>query len=198
MKKMLVLVLLCFGLYGCASLNSSVPFRYQPSLIASNKTIDKVVGLNLLSDKRPEIDVSYTKSIKDISEKVTAKLLEDFDKSKLFKEIHFPARTTDDIVISGTIDNFIWKMYATPINYIPVLGLVVIFGVPEYEAYGIAGITLEIKDNKSGTIIGKLEETSRQESEYTMYNFKTGEAGAELEEAFRDVAKKLKEGVSNT
>jgi hypothetical protein len=156
-----------------------------------------VVGLNMLVDDRPSGDIAYTKSIKDLAEKVTSKILEDFDKSKLFKEIHYPAQPGDDIVINGTIDRFMWKLYATPISYMPFLCLVVYFGVPCNEAYGIAGITLEVKDNKTNSLIAKLVESSKMESQYTLYNFKAGEAGSELEEAFRDVAKKLKEDLLN-
>ena len=179
-------------LSGCASLNGDVPFRYQPSLISSVKKVDKTVGLNMLSDKRPEADLAYTKSIKDISEKVTSKLLEDFEKSKMFKEIHFPAQAGDDIIIDGTINRFMWKLYATPISYIPILNLACYFGVPVNDVYGIAGIALEVKDSKSGKIIGKFEESSRVDNSYTLYNFKAGEAGNELQDAFRDVSKLLK------
>jgi hypothetical protein len=192
-SSFILIVTFLFLVSGCASLNGSVPFRYQPSLVSTTKKIDKTVGLNMLLDKRPEGDIAYTKSIKDIPEKVTSKLLEDFEKSKLFKEIHFPPQAGDDIVVNGTIDRFMWKLYATPISYIPVLNLVIYFGVPCNEAYGVAGITLEIKDNKTGSIIGRLEESSRVDSSYTLYNFKAGDAGSELEEAFRDVGKKLKE-----
>jgi hypothetical protein len=188
-----ILVLLFVMFSGCASLNSSIPFQYQPSLISLTQTINKTVGLNMLIDKRPEGDVAYTKSIKDLSEKVTAKLLEDFNKSNLFKEIHYPAQPGDDIVINGTVDRFMWKMYMTAIGYIPLINMFVYFGAPCYESYGVAGITLEIKDNKTGKIIGTLSESSKIETSYTIYNFKAGEAGTELQEAFRDVAKKLKE-----
>jgi hypothetical protein len=185
----LLFLMLLFS--GCASLNSSIPFQYQPSLVSATQRIDKTAGLNMLLDKRPEGDIAYTKSIKDLSEKVTAKLLEDFDKSKLFKEIHYPTKSSDDIVINGRIDRFMWKFYSTPISYI--MPLFVYFGMPAYEAYGIAAITLEIKNNKTGAVITKTQEYSRVDSSYTIYNFKAGEAGAELQEAFRDVAKKLKE-----
>lgn len=188
----LCLVVVCVFI-GCASLNGTVPFQYQPSLVASSKTIDKTVGINMLADKRPEGDVSYTKSIKDIPEKITSKFIEDLEKSKIFKEVHFPAQQTDDIVIDGSIDRFMWKLYASPISYIPFLNLVIYFGVPCNEAYGITGISLEVKDNKSGAIIGKLAEESKITETYTIYNMKAGEAGAELAESFRDVSKKLKE-----
>ena len=114
-----VLGIFVIVLSGCASLNGNVPFRYQPSLLSSTKKIDKVVGLNMLIDKRPEIDAAYTKTISDVSEKITSKLLEDFNTSKIFKEIHYPPQQGDDIVINGTIDRFMWKFYSTPIAYIP-------------------------------------------------------------------------------
>ncbi|HOX54228.1 MAG: hypothetical protein PHI86_00550 [Candidatus Omnitrophica bacterium] len=191
----LIFIGLLLVVSGCASLNANVPFEYQPSLVANARTIDKVVGLNMLLDKRPESDIAYTKSIKDVSEKITSKLLEDFDKSKIFKEIHYPAQSKDDITINGTVDRFMWKLYSTPISYIPLLNLVIYFGVPCYESYGVADITLEIKDNRTGAIIVTLKESSKIETSYTLYDFKAGEAGAELSDAFRDVAKKLKEDI---
>ncbi len=143
---------------GCASLKGDVPFRYQPSLIPVTQKVDKIAGINMLTDNRPKGDISYTVSIKDISEKVTSKLLEDFEKSKIFTEIHYPAQLDDDIVINGTIDRFIWKLYATPVAYIPLLPY---FGVPCYEAYGIAGVTLKMQDNKTGTLFGEFSEESK-------------------------------------
>ena len=73
------------------------------------------------------------------------------------------------------------------------MNLVIYFGVPCNEAYAEADITLEIKDSQTGAIIGTIQESSRVENAYTIYNMKAGEAGAELSEAFRDVAKKLKQ-----
>ncbi len=195
-KKITLLFILGLSmivLNGCASLNGDVPFRYQPSLVSCNKKIDKTVGLNMLLDKRPDGDKAYTESIKDVSEKVTAKLLEDLDKSKIFKEIHYPSQVGDDIVINGTIDRFMWKFYAKTIYYIPVLNLVCYFGVPYADAYGIAGITLQVKDNKTGKVLYSFAEESKMVNSYTFYNVKAGDSGAELAEAFRDVGKKLKE-----
>lgn len=189
-------LILCFSvlfLSGCASLNGDVPFRYQPSLLSTNQKINKTAALNLLTDLRPQGDKAYTESIKDISEKVTSKLLEDFEKSKIFKDIHFSITTQDDFIINGTINRFMWKLYNTPISYIFILNLVEFLGVPSSEAYGIVDITLEIKDNKTGQIIGHFQEYSKQSSSYTIYNFKAGECGAELSDAFREVVKKLKE-----
>lgn len=195
-KKIVLLSILCFSiiiLNGCASLNGDVPFRYQLSLTSYNKKIEKTVGLNMLVDKRPDGDRAYTESIKDVSEKVTAKLLEDFDKSKIFKEIHYPSQPGDDIVINGRIDRFMWKFYAKTIYYIPIFNLVCYFGVPYADAYGIAGITLEVRDNKAGKVLYSFAEESKMVNSYSFYNVKAGDSGAELAEAFRGVAKKLKE-----
>lgn len=195
MRRVISLIL-CFSilfLNGCASLNGDVPFRYQPSLLSANQKINKTAALNMLTDMRPQGDKAYTESIKDISEKVTSKLLEDFEKSRIFKDVHFSITTQDDLIINGTINRFMWKLYDTPVSYIPFLCIVVFFGVPCAEAYGIVDITLEIKDSKTGQIIGRFQEYSKQSSSYSIYNLKAGEYGAELSDAFREVVKKLKE-----
>ncbi len=179
---------------GCASLNSSVPFQYQPSLSAG-KTVQKSAGFNLLEDLRPEADRSYTKSIKDVSEKITAKLIEDFQRSKVFQDIHYPITANDDLIIDGKVSRFMWKFYAEPILYIPYVNIITLFGIPTYKAYGVTEIELELKDRSTGQMIGNVSANSRVENSYNIYNFKAGEAGAELAESFRDVAKKLKEGV---
>jgi len=185
--------ILCFS--GCASLNGSVPFNYQPSLLASTETINKTAGMELLIDQRPEKDEAYTKSIKDVSEKVTSKLIEDFEQSRLFENIHFSQEVGDDFIIEGVVNRFMWKMYATPISYIPLINLVIYFGVPCSESYGIAEITLIVKDARSGKILGTFKSESKVTDVYTLYNVKAGEAGAELAEAFRNVAKDLKEQI---
>ena len=183
---------------GCASLNGNVPFQYQPSLLASSETINKDAGMNLLIDQRPEGDKSYTKSIKDIPEKVTSKLIEDFEKSRLFKDIHFSSKTGDALIIEGTVNRFMWKLYDTPIGYVPLLNIVLFFGVPCYESYGIADITLTIKDSANNRVLGKFHSESKVTDEYSIYNFKAGEAGAELAEALRNVAKDLKQQIAHS
>ena len=181
---------------GCASLNSSVPFQYQPSLVSSGKQIPKAVGFNLLTDNRPEKDREYTKSIKDVPEKVTSKLIEDFEHSKIFQDVHYPPRENDDIVVTGNINRFKWKLYTRGIAYVPYLGLAAgIFGVPLTRAYGLADIQLELRDKATGRILCSTSGSSEVETLYTMYNLKTGEAGAELAESLRDVGKKLKQDV---
>jgi len=182
---------------GCASLNGNVPFQYQPSLNSSEKKIDSSVGLNLLTDARPDKDKQYTKSINDVPEKITAKFLDDFKASGMFTDIHYPARPGDDVVINGTVDRFKWKLYIQGWVYIPYVGLALeLVGVPCVKAYGTAAVALQIKDNKTGAVLGELLEETETISEYTLYNQKAGEAGAELAESLRTVAKKLKEGFS--
>jgi hypothetical protein len=185
-------VLLC----GCASLNGDVPFRYQPSLLPATKTIEKTAGMNLLIDKRPHGDVAYTESIKDVTEKITSKLIEDFEESRLFKDIHFSVQTDDDLIIEGSVNRFMWKMYATPITYIPLLNIIIYFGVPCNEAYGVVDISLVVKEAASGKVLATFQADSKVVNSYSLYNFKAGEAGAELSEAFRNVAKELKEQIS--
>lgn len=177
---------------GCASLNANTPFRYQPFLLTSNTQIDNIAGLNLFLDHRPKNDITYTKNISDIPEKITAKLLEDFNSSHIFKELHYPSRDNDDIVINGKINRFTWKLYSTPLGYIPFLSYL---GISTLEAYGIADITLEIKDNRNGNIIATIQESTAIKNAFSVYNFKIGDSGSELEDAFRDVGKKLKKAL---
>lgn len=194
-KAICLLFLSMLFLAGCASLNGNVPFQYQPSLTGSDKKINKSVGMIVLKDKRPEADISNTKSIKDLPEKVTAKLLEDFEKSDIFTEIHNRKKAEDDIIISGSIKRFMWKATPSPLMFIPFLNLLIYFGVPTYTIEGTAEITLTLKDNKTGELIKSFTESSTATNTYNLYNFKTGDAGAELSEAFRDVAKQLKEEI---
>ncbi len=197
-KKWIYLFMLSlFILSGCASLNGNVPFQYQPSLTSANKKINKIVGLNLLVDKRPKEDISNTESIKDLPDKITSKLLEDFQKSEIFAKIHYNTEAEDEIVINGSINRFKWKATPNGLMFIPFLNLLIYFGIPTYDITGVTVITLEVKDNKSGQIIKTFRESSESENTYNLYNFKTGDAGAELAESFRDVAKKLKEDLLN-
>lgn len=177
-------------LTGCASLNSNTPFRYQPSLISQSSSIDKIAGIKILLDKRPKEDIAYTKNITDVCEKVTAKLLEDFKTSGIFKEIHYPAKSGDEVVIGGSIERFTWKLYSTPLGFIPLIGYL---GVPTLKGEGIATIVLEVRDAKTDAVIATLEESAKIENYFTVYNFKIGDSGTELEDAFREAGRKLKE-----
>ena len=148
-KKWIYLFMLSlFILSGCASLNGNVPFQYQPSLTSANKKINKIVGLNLLVDKRPKEDISNTESIKDLPDKITSKLLEDFQKSEIFAKIHYNTEAEDEIVINGSINRFKWKATPNGLMFIPFLNLLIYFGIPTYDITGVTVITLEVKDKK--------------------------------------------------
>jgi hypothetical protein len=199
MRKSLALAAIACGILlssGCASLNSSVPFQYQPSLVSSGQQIEKSAAFTLLTDDRPENDRKYTKSIKDVSDKITSKLIEDFQASRLFKDVHYLPQDNDDIIISGTIRRFKWKLYATPISYIPYVNLVLVFGIPSTTAYGVVDIELVLQNKTTGEELGRFSAASEVKTHYTMYNFKSGEAGAELAECLRDVAKDLKRDIA--
>ena len=97
------------------------------------------------------------------------------------------------------LDRFKWKMYAKPICYIPYVGLLaMIVGVNVETAYGVAGITIEVKDNKTGSTLATISKELEVENSYSAYNFKAGEAGAELSEAFREVVKQIKRDLVTT
>jgi hypothetical protein len=149
----------------------------------------------MFEDLRPQKDKGYTKSIKDLSEKVTAKVIEDFEDSKIFDAVNYPPQETDDLIINGKINRFMWQMYSSTISYIPGVNLAMYFGAPAYEAYAITDISLEIKDSKTGKILGTFTEQSEIKNPHTLYNVKAGEYGAELAETFRDVVKTLKEDI---
>ncbi len=146
-----------------------------------------------LSDKRPEGDRSATESISDLDEKVTAKLLEDFRSSQLFAAVDFPIQgDKDDLVLKGEIKRFYWKLTPNPIVFIP---LIPYFGIPIYEAEGVATLRVQLVRTKTGQTIGEYEKSSTRTATYTLYNSKAGEEGSELADAFRDVAKQIKDAI---
>lgn len=143
-------------------------------------------------DMRTKQDLTYTKNISDIPEKITAKLLEDFNSSGIFKELHYPPQANDDITINGRINRFIWKLYSTPLGYVPLVSYA---GISTLRAYGAVEIILEIKDNRTGVVIATLQESADIKNAFTVYNFKIGDSGSELEDAFREVGRKLKKAL---
>jgi hypothetical protein len=68
-------------------------------------------------------------------------------------------------------------------------------GTPAFIAYGIAAITLEIKDHKTGQVLAVLKESTEVKNSFTVYDFKVSEKGTELEDAFRETVRKLKESL---
>jgi len=186
--------MLVMSFSGCTHLNSEVPFSYEPSSVAVSKNIEKTAGFNLLLDKRPESDIAYTDVIKDVSEKVTVKIIEDFDRSKIFKEIYFPLRGNEDVVINGTLNRFMWKKHVWKWEYIPGVDLLLeLMGVPGMTFDATADITLEFKDAKSGEVLGVFRQSSTTTRTVNAYaNPLPQNVGGELSDAFREVVNKLK------
>ena len=192
-------IVLCLStvalLQGCATLVSSVPFRYVPSLtVAEPNQLN--VGMEELVDKRPAADIKSTQNISDVSDKVTATLLQDFTTSRIFHELNYPPqRDKDSLVIKGEINRFYWKYKPSPIIFIPFIGCLVYLGVPAGHATGICDISLQLTDAKTGAVVGEYNWTDTRKTSYTIYNMKTGEAGTELADAFREVSEHLKEAI---
>jgi hypothetical protein len=183
-------------LTGCATLNGSVPFKYVPSL-ATGQPIERVLGMERLTDARPEGDKSSTSDITDVAEKVTAKLLEDFRAAQLFERVDFPVRPGNGaLIMRGQIVRFYWKYSTSPIMFIPIVSLASYFGAPVAYLEGIAALRVEITDATTGRTLGTYEKSSTREASSTIYNVKAGEFGAELADAFREVAKQLKDAIA--
>lgn len=186
-------VAICF-LTSCTTLKGNIPFEYQPSLIAVSKKINKKVGFNVLIDKRPDNEIRATeKPIQDITNKVTYKIIEDFRSSSIFDEVDFPVKDTDDLIINGEINKFIWR---TDDNWFAVILFpLVYFGLPVGDYVGAADITLKVIDKKTGQVLGTIRGTGEQRLTCTLYNMSVGEIGSELAEAFRQCVKQLKEKI---
>ena len=198
MKKRIgtVLVLfvsICF-ITSCTTLKGNVPFGYQPSLIAVSKKVNKNVGFDVLIDKRPSNEVKATeRPIQDVTNKITYKIIEDFRSSGIFTEVNFPAKDTDDLIIKGEINKFIWR---EDNNWFAVIFLpLVYFGLPVGDYVGEADITLKVIDNKTGQVLGTVRGAGEQRLTVTLYSMSVGEIGSELAEAFRQCVKQLKEKI---
>lgn len=189
-------------------------FEYQLVPIPVHKRIDKVAGLNLLLDQRPEDELDKCPPDKrlyhNFAQNVTNLLLQDFQKSQLFKEIHWPAQSTDDIVIDGFINRFMWDGRDTfagriqkgegPLGWLavfcPVVALPFLLGAPLRQEYCMIDISLEVKDNKTGVIITYVKEISKAKQGIISLYGCSSEAGQDVTDAFRQVAEKLKEDLA--
>jgi hypothetical protein len=97
------IVMLFAILSGCASLNGGVPFRYVPSLPTIEQSSYRI-GLEKLTDGRPQEDRDSTESIPAVDEKMTSKLLEDMRSSQMFRGVDLPAsKTKDAFIMKGEI-----------------------------------------------------------------------------------------------
>ena len=194
MGVVLVLFISACFLTSCTTLKGNVPFGYQPSLVSVSKKIDKSVGFEVLEDKRPVNEIRATeKPIQDITNKVTYKIIEDFKTSVIFKEINFPAKDTDDLIIKGEINKFVWREEN---NWFAVIfSPLVYFGLPVGDYVGQAEITLKVVDKKTGQVLGSVRGVGEQRLTVTLYSMSVGEIGSELAEAFRQSVKQLKEKI---
>jgi len=186
--SIIFLCLVCF--VGCANLKTRKITGYVPSLI--DEELDLNIGIELLLDRRPAVDKKFTADIEKVPEEVTDKLLEYFKATSPLREIHYPSQEDDDIVIQGEIRRFMWRSYSKAATYIPLVNLYVYLGIPCKTAYGLTHISLILKDNKTGKIIGRFDEYSKVAKSYSLYEFRKIDFASELEQSFKEVASKLK------
>lgn len=181
---------------GCSTLNGSVPFRYVPSLSTMQQN-DAAIGMDKFVDSRPADDREVTKAIPDIDEKVTSKVLEDFRSSGMFARVDFPARGDKDaFIVKGEIKRFYWKTKHNPVKFIPVVNLLLLLGITSYNIEAVADLKVQVLDAKTGAVLSEYDKTSTKTESATLYDNKSGESGAELAEAFRDVVKQIKDGIT--
>ena len=197
MKRAILALCLLLLVSGCTTLNGSVPFRYVPSLNTMQQN-DAGLGMEKFVDSRPADDQEVTKSIPDIDEKVTSKVLEDFRSSGTFARVDFPPRRDkDDLIVKGEIKRFYWKTNHNPIKFVPIIGQVLLLlGITSYNIEAVVELKVQILDAKTGAVLSEYDKTSTKTDSATLYDNKSGESGAELAEAFRDVVKQIKDGMA--
>ncbi|MEW6776239.1 MAG: hypothetical protein AB1405_08095, partial [Bdellovibrionota bacterium] len=152
-------------------------------------------SLEKVTDARPPLDIKATKSIPDLSDKVTAKLLSDFRESQVFQATSFPVDPESDVVLKVTIKRFYWKFKIYPTYFLPLIQVIHIFGAPMADILGISELTAKVVHQTSGNEIATYEGKGQLKSVMSMYDMKTGEMGAELADAFRQASKQIKEAI---
>jgi hypothetical protein len=196
MKRVILVFCWLFLVSGCSTLNGSVPFRYVPSLSTMQQN-SAVLGVEKFVDSRPVDDQEVTKSIPDIDEKVTVKVLEDFRSSGMFAGVDFPTRRDkDDLIVKGEIKRFYWKTKHNPIKFIPIVNLLLLLGITSYNIEAVVELKVQILDARTGAVLSEYDKTSTKTDSATLYDIKSGESGSELAEAFREVVKQIKDGMA--
>lgn len=154
---------------GCATYNIDMwAFDYIPSL-PSSEPINIRVGIEKLLDKRPETDPSTIKDTVDLDGRITHKLFEDFQSSKIFSEVDYPVKKERDmLIIKGDIKRFYCKDTF-------------------YYGHGITSFKTEVNlyvqlvDSGTGKVVTEYDKSSLRKDS--------------LSEAFRDVVKQIKENI---
>jgi hypothetical protein len=196
MKKFALIFCSLFLLSGCSTLNGSVPFHYVPSLSSMHQN-SAVLGMEKFVDRRPAEDQEATKSIPDIDEKITAKVLDDLKSSRMFADIHFPARNNEDnLIIKGEIKRFYWKTKHNPIKFIPMVQMLLLLGITSHNVEAVVELKVQLLDAKTGAVLSEYDKTSIKTDSATLYVNTSGESGSELAEAFRDVVKQIKDSLA--
>ena len=187
-----LLLLILIPLSGCSMLNGSVPFRYVPSLNTVPRT-GAVLGMEKFVDSRPAGDREATDYIPDIDEKITAKVLDDLQSSRIFADIEIPARReADDLILKGEIKRFYWKTTHNPVKFIPFVNMLMLLGIPSEHVEAVTELKITLTDAKTNAVVGKYDKIATRTDRATMYTTRFGESGAELAETFREVMKQIK------
>jgi len=211
MSKRILIGVMVLALGFCVGCAHRFPYKenpldYQPTPIPAHQRIDKIVGLNLLLDQRPENERGKLPPDKrlyhNFTQSFTNLLLQNFQKSQIFKEIHSPAQPTDDLIINGSINRLFFegwektwlgKAYESWWSFFfPPISLSLLFGAPYANEYCIIDISLEVKDNKTNTTLARFTESAKAVQGISMG---TNECGQDVTQAFQQITKELKENL---
>lgn len=153
---------------GCATYDINMTaFEYIPSL-PSSEPINIRVGIEKLLDKRPETDPSTTKDTVDLDGRITHKLFEDFQSSKIFSEVDYPVKKEKDVlIIKGDIKRF----YCKDTFYYG--------GITSFKTE--VNLYVQLVDSGTGKVVAEYDKSSLRKDS--------------LSEAFRDVVKQIKENI---
>jgi hypothetical protein len=153
-----IFIFICLAtlsVYGCASLDNSVPFTYSVPP-CSEQPSQFILGLDMLKDNHPEGDKKATGKIDKIEELVTARLAEDLRSSRLFTGINFPSdKEKDTLIMRGEIKRFYWKMKPSLLAYAPEAAVILLFGIPAGYITGTAELKVVIINPGTGETLAE-------------------------------------------
>lgn len=149
-------------------------------------------------DSRPAGDLEVTACIPDVDEKITAKVIEDLQSSKIFADIEIPPYSeSNDVILKGEIKRFYWKTTHNPIKYIPMVQMLLLLGITSEHVEAVTNLRVTVVDAKTNTVLAEYDKIATKTDSGTLYKTKAGESGAELAEAFREVMKQIKESLAS-